>query len=164
MPRPVYFPGSAVNFSTQCWLQKWYVVPAWANEPAAVAGSTVMPQTGSIDGSAASRERHPNARARRIVRDVRCAASDARDGMGGMPLTSSLWPTSNASCRIRRLRGVGWLVVPPVRTGSEPDRAASWRSGSAEAAAGPIDRAPARRRHDNCPRWWPVPRRASGPG
>ncbi len=43
-----YFAGSARNFATQCVEQKWYVVPACATEPAARAGSTVMPHTGSI--------------------------------------------------------------------------------------------------------------------
>src|SRR3989442_5617126 len=43
-----YFSGSARNLDTQCLLQKKYFLPRQSSLPAAFAGSTVMPQTGSI--------------------------------------------------------------------------------------------------------------------
>jgi hypothetical protein len=38
----------ARNLSRQCRLQKKYSCPPWLNDPAAIAGSTVIPQTGSM--------------------------------------------------------------------------------------------------------------------
>src|SRR5713226_2464475 len=47
---PVYFSGSAWNFSRQCRLQKYHFFPSYSQEPAARAGSTVIPHTGSLAG------------------------------------------------------------------------------------------------------------------
>src|SRR6266404_4522676 len=47
---PVYFSGPALNFSRQCRLQKYHFFPPYSYEPAARAGSTVIPHTGSLVG------------------------------------------------------------------------------------------------------------------
>src|ERR1043166_2124721 len=43
-----YFCGSALNFSRHPTAQKKYVLPSYSKEPAAVCGSTNIPQTGSL--------------------------------------------------------------------------------------------------------------------
>src|SRR5882672_11596073 len=43
-----YFSGSAWNFAAQCLQQKKYFLPSCSTVAPAFAGSTVMPQTGSI--------------------------------------------------------------------------------------------------------------------
>jgi hypothetical protein len=45
---PEYLSGAASNFVSQPREQKEYVSPLWRDEPAAVAGSMVIPQTGSM--------------------------------------------------------------------------------------------------------------------
>ena len=61
-----YFSGSAANFVRQPAEQKWWAVPAWSAWCCVVAGSTVIPQTGSfafgdryLPGSASNLARQP---------------------------------------------------------------------------------------------------------
>jgi hypothetical protein len=47
-----YFAGSARNFSRHIGWQKKYSFPPWTCDPAAVAGSIIIPQTGSFTSPA----------------------------------------------------------------------------------------------------------------
>jgi hypothetical protein len=45
---PAYSAGAASNFVSQPREQKWYVLSLYVDEPTALAGLIVIPQTGSV--------------------------------------------------------------------------------------------------------------------